>query len=842
MNKNHVVQVSVNVTDKATDPLKRISAATSKMSTDFRRIGTSLGAFSNIMGNVASSLDKAANSMYRFNMYTSSIQRNLTNLGLVAGAATVGLGVQSANRAIDFEFKTTKMQTRMETNNTVRKEIENYILNDLSPKSSFKPTEIADLGIILGQAGVNNTPDMKSLLKTTTYFAEAVDANTEEAGKMIISTANGFDISMSNASSITDKLTVALNTSLLEVSEMPHAIGELSGRAKMLGQSFESSLTAIMTGSNQGMTAAQTSQDFLHGLRQLSLIGRDDVLFPQRKEYYEKLGVDTSFFDVKKKQLKEFPEIIASLEKSMANLGMMPNRDDFYKAIEDNGGSIPDGLINKMSSMPLISKVFGAAGQAPIIMGLQSKYTEVDKETGIKTGKVYYGSEALDKMRSDLKESEGIVQEVHDKMAETAKFQLSVLAGVWQAAQIKLADDFLPAIKVATNELTNYISGKGMAGGLDRFNQAVKDSAASLRTTNPLIADLVELTGNVVTNSIKIGTTLGPTMTQSGKAATDNLVKGNWGDSLLTLPYHAVKNGMGFISDVSADNPAADKAISELPPELQDSAKLTRKLIQGGLIIVAAGAIVKIIELAVRAAVVLVKTGKIGLDLSKWLMELFGTKVMGKSPISALSNMTVTAGVVNVYGGAGVPGVPGGGGGLPPVVTNDPGLPPRKKPPTSKIPPIIPGAIIPAATATAFAYGMGFLSSNWEGVYENPNSMYSKSSALTGKGSKPPSDFSKLLYLSGGQVPTLSEEQTNGLSTYLKGKNFTESDSKVIMDNINTINKAIENVKIENKIEFNPVINISGIKEAIGIVDIVWESPLEKMQKTLFQQNKRLDK
>ena len=65
----------------------------------------------------------------------------------------------------------------------------------------------------------------------------------------------------------------------------------------------------------------------------------------------------------------------------------------------------------------------------------------------IKTGKTFYGSEALKKMQDDLKNAEGTVNDVHNKISETAKFQLQVLGGTWEKAQIKIADDFLPLIK-----------------------------------------------------------------------------------------------------------------------------------------------------------------------------------------------------------------------------------------------------------------------------------------------------------------------------------------------------------------------------------------------------------
>lgn len=697
MKSNHIVEILVQLKDRAIDPMRRLSQQSNNLKKDLSGAGTSLGAFSNNMGILEKRLDRIANSMYRFNMYSNQLNRTLRDTAAVGALAAGALAVNSTNKAIDFEYKMHKMQTRMEVGDNVRKDISEYIANELNSQVAFGPSELGDIGIILGQGGINSAPDMIAMLKTSSYFAEAVDAVPEQAAEMIISAAKGFDISMTDSVQITDKLTVALNKSLLHTEELPHAIGELAGRAKMFGQSFDSSLTALMSMRDQGMSAAQGSQDLLHGLRQLSLIGRDDVLMPRRREYYEKLGVDTSFFDIEKKQLKEWPEIIESLEKTMRNKGMMKDKDTFYKMIDDNGGKIPDGVINKMESMPLISRVFGAAGQAPLIMGLQTKYEEVDEQTGQKTGEVFYGSDALKRMRTDLLQSQGAVDKVHAKMAETAHFQLDVLSGTWEAAQIKMVDDMLPLIKAATQELTAYISGKGAAGGIERFNKAVENTANNLRKTNPMLGDFVETSGKFVSGAAQVTTTMAkPLFGEIGDAVNNNIAKAEWGDSLLTLPYYATKNGFGFLQDMY-DNSRSNAAIESLPPELQNEATLTRNLIKGGLALMAASAIIKVLEYTFRLLSMSVKGIKGTAELGKAITTLFSKSMTDAAKKGALTkamdsmkkNYAINANVVNVYG-KNITGGPNGkngggvytgtsGGGKTTVAGTGGGLPPRSQ-------------------------------------------------------------------------------------------------------------------------------------------------------------------
>ena len=278
MASNHKVEIVVGVKDLATKALANVGKAAGNIGKGFTAAQGQLAAFSRNLDATVSKLDKMANSMYKFNMHTADLQRNIRNVGLVTGGAAGAVAYTGMKDTLAFDYKSRTMQSRMGVGNNVRKEIEDYVLSDLNLKVAFSPTEIMDMGVTLGQGGVSSKKDMQAMMKTTSYFAEAVDAVPDQAAEMIIAAAKGFNISMENSTQITDKLSVALNNSLLGVDEMPHAIGELAGRASMYGQTFDSSLTALMTMRDQGMGAAQGSQDLLHSLRQASRAGNDEVL------------------------------------------------------------------------------------------------------------------------------------------------------------------------------------------------------------------------------------------------------------------------------------------------------------------------------------------------------------------------------------------------------------------------------------------------------------------------------------------------------------------------------------------------------------------------------------
>jgi hypothetical protein len=668
--RNHKVEIVVGVKDLASRSLKGIQNSFNGLNRNMGNLGKHWSTFNRGLDASIKKMDSLANSMYKFNMYTSSIQRNLQNVGAIGAVAGGALAFQGMNNAVQFDYKSHVMQSRMGVSSDVRKQIEDYVLKDLNLRVGFNPTEIMDMGVILGQGGISNAPDMKALMDTTTYFSEAVDAVPEQAAEMIISAAKGFNISMENSNQITDKLSVALNSSLLHVEELPHAIGELSGRAKMYGQSFDSSLTALMVSRDQGMSAAQGAQDFLHGLRSVSNIGNEMVLYPKRKSYYEALGIDDSFFDMDKKQLKEYPEIIKSLEKTMINNGFINPKYKNVKSYEDyqgllkKEGTAPEDFWNKKEAMPLISRVFGAAGMAPMMMGLQAKYEEVDKETGEKTGKVYYGSSAVEQMYKKVKNSDGAVEATHDIIAESGKYQLDILGGAWQATQIKFLDNMVPLIKTGAEQLTGYLSGDGFSKG--KFRESVQSSADNFRKEgNVTTGNIVEAVGNGILDGIDIGKTLPPMFKQIGEAISDNFINADWGDSLIEFPMHIVENGIGFINDLLKSNKMFDELVARLPDRLEDPAKLAEGLAKGGLILLVSGAVIKAIELSLRAASTALKTGKAAINVGEFILESMGLKkgkkgkgldgLMGKTS-------TINANIVNVYGKA-VNGGAGGKGG-----------------------------------------------------------------------------------------------------------------------------------------------------------------------------------
>lgn len=680
---NHKVEIVVGVRDLATRGLQNISRQFSGLHGSTRNFGSNFNNLNRMLDTSISKLDKAANSMYKFNMYTADLGRSIKNIGLVGGAAGALVAGQGVNNALQFDYKTHIMQSRMQVPDSVRKDIEDYILNDLNLQVGFSPTQIADTGIILGQAGINNTGDMKSLLKTTTYFSEAVDAAPDQAAEMIVSAAKGFGISMDNAGQITDKLTVALNGSLLHVEEMPHAIGELAGRAKMYGQSLDSSLVALMTMRDQGMSAAQGSQDLLHALRQGSRAGNDDVLFARTKSYFDGLGIDEGIFDADTRKLKEFPELISDIEQAMVKNGFsnpkynINSTDEYYKYLEKNGGKAPDDFWDSMKAMPLITRIFGAAGQAPILMGMQTKYEEIDEKTGEKTGEVYYGSEALKRMQQNVTNSEGQVQATHDIVADSAQFQLEILSGAWQATQVKFLDGFLPAIKTASEELTSFLNPNSKDGpekerglyeygpgeeplkGLDKFDYVVQQTSDKFREEgNTTTADYIDTIGTGISNTARIGKTMPSMFGQISDSFMENIVKADWGSNIIEFPFHIIENGVKFIQDIVKGNEEFQKAVEALPKDLQDPAKLIETVTKGAVVLMVSKAIVRVIELGVRGVSTLLKGGKLASELFTTIKKAFGgdgsTSSRTNTPGGA-GTYNIKANIVNVYG-------PNGGG------------------------------------------------------------------------------------------------------------------------------------------------------------------------------------
>lgn len=680
---NHKVEIIVTARDLATQSLRNVEAAVGGLGRGFTGINTFFTGFRNNLDTSIRKLDRLANSLYRFNMYTSNIQRNLTAIGTLGGLAAGAVAYQGVTRAVGFDHTSRVMQSRMNVSDNVREEVERFVLDDLNMRVSFTPGEIMDMGVIFGQSGVANANDMKALMDATTYFSETVDAVPEQAAEMIIAAAKGFNISMEDASSITDKLTMAVNSSLLHVEEMPHALGQLAGRAALYGQTLDSSLVALMASRDQGLSAAQASQNLLNGLRQISMIGNEMALYPRRKQFFTELGVDTSFFDEEKAQLKEFPEIIKSLEKTMVDNDFINERyRDQIKSFSDfeklrDSGELPADFWDSQQAAPLLTRVFGAAGMTPIMMGLQTQFEEVDPETG-ETVATYYGSRALDKMQERVANSEGETKRTHAVVEESAQFQLEVLKGAWEATQIKFLDGTLPLIKAISGELTSWFMGEEpgerqihgldkpqMIGPdeptsrIDRIEQAILDTAENFREEgHTTTANIIETVGTGIMDVTRIGSTTGPLFSQFGTAFKDNFISAEWGSNILEFPWHMVENGIGFIKDVLSANEEFNALVQQLPENLQNPAKLVESLSKAGLTMLVTGAIVKVIELGVRGVSTALKVGKLALDLSTYIVDMVKNALglgSGESPGDLADDLlgntaNINADVVNVYG------------------------------------------------------------------------------------------------------------------------------------------------------------------------------------------------
>lgn len=668
---DHKVEIVVGVRDLASSSLRNIQKTVSTLGTGFSSANSFLGAFHSNLGNVISKMDTLANSMYKFNMYTSSLQRNLRNITLLGAAAAGGVAVQGANNALQYDYIMKQTQARMGVNSNVRKDVSNYILNNLANRTAYSPIDIANMSTVLGQAGINNAPDMKSLLKSTSYFSEAVDAVPADAAEMVISAAKGFGISMKNSQQITDKLTVALNQSLLHVEELPHAIGELAGRANMYGQNINSSLSALMVMRDQGISADQGSQDFIHALAQASRIGNDTTLFKKTRGYFNSLGITNAIFDPKTRQLKEFPELIGDMEKAMIKKGFINpkykgqvnNESTFNAFLAKNGGAAPKDFWDSEKAMPLISRIFGTAGMIPVMAGLQAQYDQIDPKTGKKTGKVYYGANALRQEYNMVQNADGATKATHDIISNSGQYQLERLKSNWQGFEIRMMDNLVPLIQTGATQLGNLLT-PGEKGSMDVFRKALKSTVNNYKSQgHNTMAGVVDFLGNGAINTAEISQVVPSIFKQIGSAINKDLAKANWGNNLITFPMHIVENGIKFVSDIVKANKDFNDAVNKLPKNLQNPAKLVDVLVKGGVALMVTGVVVKTVELGIRGVSLALKGTKLATSLTTTILSMLtGKTTSGGNAVSKIlgSNMAIKANIVNVYGGV----VNGGKGGV----------------------------------------------------------------------------------------------------------------------------------------------------------------------------------
>ena len=181
----------------------------------------------------------------------------------VMGAGVGGLATSATfSTELDRQFK--QLQSIVNLTNEEMEELSKNLI-DVSEKTKFTATDVADAAITLGQAGLGQN-DIQNAIEGVTLFATAVGSDLKSAVDLATSTLGVFNKDSSQMINIVDKMTTAVNSSKLNLDKLALGLQYSGNLAAQSNVTFEETVSALGAMANSGIRAGSTLGT---GLRQI---------------------------------------------------------------------------------------------------------------------------------------------------------------------------------------------------------------------------------------------------------------------------------------------------------------------------------------------------------------------------------------------------------------------------------------------------------------------------------------------------------------------------------------------------------------------------------------------
>lgn len=235
----------------------------------------------------------------------------------IAGAGIVFAFSKMVMAAAEFERKMDFFGAVQKTSAKEMAALKNEIL-DLAKTSIYSADAIADGVVELGKAGVDAAMIMEGLGQAMVNLGAAGDIPLEEAGRMITSTLQQFNLEANRSVDVVDMLAGSANASIVDIADLGVSLKYVGGVASAVGLDFEDTLTAISLLGKAGIRGSTAGTS----LRQM-LVSLGGATGPARESLAE-LGIITEdggnkFFTAEGKA-KSLSKVFQILQDSTSDL------------------------------------------------------------------------------------------------------------------------------------------------------------------------------------------------------------------------------------------------------------------------------------------------------------------------------------------------------------------------------------------------------------------------------------------------------------------------------------------------------------------------------------------
>lgn len=516
----------------------------------FRNVGHGISSFAGI---AYSGIESANKALRRYNSSMQGFNSIVTSVFRTAGKAVYDfttdsikqfaelekqhaktMGVLSATYDFNWNGNNTAEQAKnMEQffkDSTALKE-QAYKMGSVGPTgkgSLYSPDEISAAQLSLARAGITSDQMLNTdIVETVIKFAGGNDISVDSAVAFGVQLGAQFDKKPEEWSTMFDQVTNAANMAPIDVNDVMASLKYVGNMAAGYDVPLSDVLSAIVIMGQSGLKGSQAgsgiSAIFSRGMNPTGITTASKA---------PTANVENVYNSFKDKVIDDKGNFIG-----------LEGFTDELQVVMDGLTDVELAWFNK--------KMFGMYQQkAALALGRTSEDT--DKTFG-------------DIANAIAENSEGVNDALYNLILESSGGQIEALENVWSTTKMRFGDAISPLTKEVTKQLISGLSTNNMTIDRDGLQAALDEAVNNVNDQfGGQIAKWVNDIGSLGINGSQIVTALAPGVATGTMDAVEKFISGDV---------------LGTFSALNDIVKLTDDSISELPPELQDTARKLRNLI-----------------------------------------------------------------------------------------------------------------------------------------------------------------------------------------------------------------------------------------------------------------------
>lgn len=433
-------------------------------------------------------------------------------------APIAGIGVASANLAMDFESAMAKVSTIADETKVPIDELKEGI-KKLSEDTGQSVTDLSE-GLYQAISASVDTGDAISFLETATKAAVGGFTDNATAVDGLTSVLNAYGMEAEHVDEIANQMLITQNLGKTTFGELAASIGQVAPVASALGVSTGELLSSLAVTTAQGLGTSEAMTALKAAM--------SNIIKPSKEasEAAEALGIDFSVSAVKGKGwigfLKEvrdglrqaspeYDRLLSSVENGTAKMAEMEaagrkNTDEYKKLKQEVKSSSKE---MELLAQANDSTIGGFATMFGSVEGLNSVLMLTSEQ-----GMNKY-SESLESMKNNTT----ALEEAYSKVSETTGTEMQKALNDIKNAGIEIGDILLPVISEIVGKIRDIM--QGFSGLSDGQQEVIVKIGVLIATLGPLLVAFGSLTsavGNIVGGFGKLTSLFQGTAGEAGKA------------------------------------------------------------------------------------------------------------------------------------------------------------------------------------------------------------------------------------------------------------------------------------------------------------------------------------